>query len=120
MAVVDCIRTTLGPRGMDKLIHDEKVSAARRHNHSTIDTVCYVYAMQTARGTRLPALLLMARPFQTCWYFSLRVLLNCSALCGIWRSGICLNLQALRRGLTTTPSAVGLAMSRDGQCSSQL
>ncbi len=25
MAVVDTVRTTLGPRGMDKLIHDDKV-----------------------------------------------------------------------------------------------
>jgi T-complex protein 1 subunit eta len=25
MAVVDTVRTTLGPRGMDKLIHDSKV-----------------------------------------------------------------------------------------------
>jgi T-complex protein 1 subunit eta len=25
MALVDTIRTTLGPRGMDKLIHDDKV-----------------------------------------------------------------------------------------------
>jgi T-complex protein 1 subunit eta len=24
-AVVDAVRTTLGPRGMDKLIHDQKV-----------------------------------------------------------------------------------------------
>lgn len=28
MAVVDAIRTTLGPRGMDKLIHTQRVSAA--------------------------------------------------------------------------------------------
>ena len=25
-AVVDAVRTTLGPRGMDKLIHDQKVT----------------------------------------------------------------------------------------------
>ena len=25
MAVVDTVRTTLGPRGMDKLVHDERV-----------------------------------------------------------------------------------------------
>lgn len=28
MAVVDTVRTTLGPRGMDKLIHDSKVRSA--------------------------------------------------------------------------------------------
>ena len=27
MAVVDTVRTTLGPRGMDKLVHDDKVRA---------------------------------------------------------------------------------------------
>jgi T-complex protein 1 subunit eta len=26
MALVDTVRTTLGPRGMDKLIHDERAS----------------------------------------------------------------------------------------------
>ena len=25
MAVVDTVRTTLGPRGMDKLVHDDRV-----------------------------------------------------------------------------------------------
>ena len=29
-AVVDAVRTTLGPRGMDKLIHNQKVSSNRR------------------------------------------------------------------------------------------
>ncbi len=29
MAVVDTIRTTLGPRGMDKLIHNDKVCIER-------------------------------------------------------------------------------------------
>lgn len=29
MAVVDTVRTTLGPRGMDKLVHDDKVRARR-------------------------------------------------------------------------------------------
>jgi chaperonin GroEL (HSP60 family) len=28
MAIVDTVRTTLGPRGMDKLIHDERASGA--------------------------------------------------------------------------------------------
>ena len=27
MAVVDTVRTTLGPRGMDKLVHDDRVSS---------------------------------------------------------------------------------------------
>lgn len=27
MALADTVRTTLGPRGMDKLIHDDKVGA---------------------------------------------------------------------------------------------
>lgn len=27
MAVVDTVRTTLGPRGMDKLVHDDRVRA---------------------------------------------------------------------------------------------
>ena len=30
MAVVDTVRTTLGPRGMDKLVHDDKVGSWRR------------------------------------------------------------------------------------------
>jgi hypothetical protein len=29
MALADTVRTTLGPRGMDKLIHDDKVSGGR-------------------------------------------------------------------------------------------
>lgn len=28
MALADTVRTTLGPRGMDKLIHDDKVGDA--------------------------------------------------------------------------------------------
>jgi T-complex protein 1 subunit eta len=28
MAIVDTVRTTLGPRGMDKLIHDERASVS--------------------------------------------------------------------------------------------
>lgn len=28
MALADTVRTTLGPRGMDKLIHDDRVSRA--------------------------------------------------------------------------------------------
>ena len=28
MAVTDTVRTTLGPRGMDKLVHDDRVSRA--------------------------------------------------------------------------------------------
>lgn len=30
MAVVDTVRTTLGPRGMDKLIHDARVRGMRQ------------------------------------------------------------------------------------------
>ena len=30
MALADTVRTTLGPRGMDKLIHDDKVRSAQR------------------------------------------------------------------------------------------
>lgn len=30
MAVADVVRTTLGPRGMDKLMHTDKVRAQRR------------------------------------------------------------------------------------------
>lgn len=36
MAVVDCVRTTLGPRGMDKLIHDDKGSVTISNDGATI------------------------------------------------------------------------------------
>ena len=34
-AVVDVVRTTLGPRGMDKLIHDENGSVTSWHGWTT-------------------------------------------------------------------------------------
>ena len=34
MAVVDTVRTTLGPRGMDKLVHDDKVCRCVLHQAS--------------------------------------------------------------------------------------
>ena len=35
-AVADCVRTTLGPRGMDKLIHDDKGNTTISNDGATI------------------------------------------------------------------------------------
>lgn len=56
MAVADTVRTTLGPRGMDKLIHNDKArsrgealtAAARRSSQSTHDLTTALTAQMRA------------------------------------------------------------------------
>ena len=99
MAVADTVRTTLGPRGMDKLIHNDKArsrgevltAAARRSSQST-------HGLTTVLTSQMRA----PRCFQT------HILLHTSGS-GIRGRGLCRAMQVPR------PEACMLGLSAQGQ-----
>lgn len=64
MALADTVRTTLGPRGMDKLIHDDKVGAAGG---------CYCFLGTAGAATQRST---AHSPHQGVW---------CTTVCQQWR-----------------------------------